>query len=157
MKPLLSWLLATLLLLPSPACIFVHVTGEPGDFLDDDDEDEAGFRELSRALEGCLADPDYDLDLVVSPWRTEATWTVRYAREGSDGHEAFHRAREAVMARIEREGGRVTEEHEDGPNVWSCSFRKDGDPGEASVRLVENAHEDEERPHQLEVDWEETD
>jgi hypothetical protein len=157
MKPPLSCLLATLLLLSSPGCIFVHVTGEPGDFLDDDDEDEAGFRELSAALEGCLTDPDYDLDLVVSPWRTEATWTVRYCSEGSDGHAAFHRAREAVLARIEREGGRVTGQQEDGPMAWSCSFRKDGDPGEASVRLVENEDEDDERPNLLEVDWEETD
>jgi hypothetical protein len=61
-----------------------------------------------------------------------------------------------VLARIEREGGTVTEQHDDGPHAWSCSFRLDDDPGEASVRLVENADEDDERPHQLEVVWEES-
>jgi hypothetical protein len=155
MKSPPSWVLGTLLLLASPSCVFVHVSGDLERFLDEDDE--SGFRELSQALGDCLADPDYDLDLVINPWRTEAEWTVRYASAGSDGHAAFHKAREAVLARIEREGGTVTEQRDDGPHAWSCEFRVDDDPGEASVRLVENADEDEERPHQLEVVWEETD
>jgi hypothetical protein len=82
---------------------------------------------------------------------------VRYRNDGSDGHTAFRRAKQAVLARIERQGGTITEQHEDGPHAWSCSFRVDGEPGEASVRLAENASEDEERPHQLEVSWEEAD
>jgi len=156
MKSLLSWILGSLLCLAAPGCVFVRVTGGLDHVLDDED-DESGFRDLSQALEGCLSDPDYDLQLVLNPWRTEAEWTVRFATAGSDGYAAFHKAREAVLARIEREGGAVTEQHDDGPHAWSCAFRVDGDPGEASVRLVENAGEDEERPHQLEVVWEESD
>lgn len=155
MKSPLPWVLGTLLFLVSPSCVFVRVTGDLEELFEDGDH-ESGFRELSQALAGCLADPDYDLDLVVSPWHTEAEWTVRYASAGSDGHAAFHKAREAVLARIEREGGHVTEQRDDGPHAWSCTFQMDEDPGEASVRLVENADEDDERPHQLEVVWEES-
>jgi hypothetical protein len=155
MKPFLSLILASLVSLASSGCVFVHVRGDVEELFDDED-DESGFQELSRALEGCLSDPDYDLEMVINPWHTEAEWTVRYASAGSDGHAAFHKAREAVLARIEREGGTVTEQHDDGPHAWSCSFRLDDDPGEASVRLVENADEDDERPHQLEVVWEES-
>ena len=82
---------------------------------------------------------------------------MHYASAGSDGHAAFHRAREAVLRRIEREGGTLTEQHDDGPHEWSCSFRLDDEPGKASVRLVENADEGEARPHRLEVFWEESD
>jgi hypothetical protein len=156
MKLAPSLILASLFSLASSGCVFVRVTGDL-DALDGED-DESGFHELSQALEGCLSDPDYDLSLVINPWHTEAEWTVRYASPGSDGHAAFHKAREVVLARIEREGGTVTEQREDGPHAWSCSFRKDDDdPGEASVRLVENADEDDERPHKLKVVWEETD
>jgi hypothetical protein len=156
MKHSLSLALASLLSLATCGCAFVRVTGDFDEVFGDGD-DESGFRELSRALEGCLADPEYDLDLVANPWRKEAEWTVRYASAGSDGHAAFHKAREAVLARIEREGGAVTEERDEGPHAWSCVFRVDGDPGEASVRLAENADQDEERPHRLEVVWEESD
>jgi hypothetical protein len=151
MKPSLSLILASLVSLGSSGCVFVRVTGDLERL---DEDDESGFQDLSRALEGCLSNPDYDLDLVISPWRTEAEWTVRYASAGSDGHAAFHKAREAVLARIERKGGRVTDQHDDGPHAWSCSFRLDDDPGEASVRLMENADEGDERPHKLEVVWE---
>lgn len=156
MKLSLAPILASLLCIAPSGCVFVRVTGDLDGLLDDED-DESGFQDLSHALEGCISDPDYDLDLVINPWRTEAEWTVRYASAGSDGPAAFHKAREAVLARIEREGGRVTEQHADGPHAWSCSFRVEDDPGEASVRLVENAREDEERPHQLEVVWEKSD
>ena len=156
MKYSLALALASLLSLATSGCVFVRVTGDLDEILDDGG-DESGFRELSRAMEGCLSDPEYDLDLVANPWRTEAEWTVHYASAGSDGHAAFRKAREAVLARIEREGGAVTEQRDEGPHAWSCTFRLDDEPGEASVRLVENADEGEARPHRLEVVWEETD
>ncbi|NOT28863.1 MAG: hypothetical protein HOP15_00280 [Planctomycetes bacterium] len=157
MKNSLSWLLAGWLLFGSTGCIYVRVTGDLDEGFWRDDEGGAGFHELKAAVGTCLADPEYDLDLAANPWRSEAEWTVRYASEGSDGHAAFHKAKEAVLARIEREGGTVTEQQDDGPHSWSCSFRLNGEPCEASVRLVENAGEDDERPHQLEVVWEESD
>jgi len=157
MKHSLAVVLASLLSVASSGCVFVRVHGDLEDRIFDDGDDESGFQDLSGALEGCLADPDYDLELVATPWHAEADWTVRYAREGSNGPAAFHRVREAVLARIAREGGTVTEEREDGPHAWSCDFRVDGDDGEASVRLVENANEDEDRPHQIELVWEEPD
>jgi hypothetical protein len=157
MKNTLSWLLASFLALSAPGCIFVHVTGDLDEEFWGDDEDMTGFHELSAAVDGCLVDPAYDLDLDASLWRKEAAWTVRYASEGSDGPGAFHKAKEAVLKRIEREGGTLTEQHDDGPHVWSCSFRIDDEPGEASVALVEGAREDDARPHQLEVTWEQSD
>lgn len=158
MKNSLSWLFTGFLLACSTGCIYVRVTGDlDEEFWGDGDGDTSGFQDLSQAVEGCLADPEYDLDLEASPWHTEAEWTVRYASAGSDGHAAFRKAKEAVLARIEREGGTLTEQHADGPHAWSCSFELDGEPGEAAVRLVENADEDDERPHQLEVSWEESD
>jgi len=157
MKNTLSWLLASFLVLSTPGCIYVRVTGDlDEDFWGNDDEDMTGFQELSAAVDGCLVDPAYDLDLEASPWRQEASWTVRYASEGSDGPAAFHKAKEAVLKRIEREGGTLTEQHDDGPHAWSCSFRIDDEPGEASVALVEGVRDDA-RPNQLEVTWEETD
>ena len=157
MKTSSSWLLAGLLLLGTPGCIYVRVKGDlHDDFLDDEDDDESGFHELDAAVEGCLADPQYDLDLNASPWHTDAKWTVRYASAGSDAHAAFRKAREAVLARIERKGGTLTEQHDDGPHVWGCSFRMDGEPGKASVQIVEKANESE-RPDQLVVAWEESD
>jgi hypothetical protein len=156
MKISLSPLLAGLLCLASTGCIYVRATGDLDELWDDDD-DKTGFHELHHALDDCLTDPEYDLDLEASPWHTEADWTVRYRSDGSDGHTAFRRAKQAVLARIEREGGTITEQHEEGPHAWSCSFRVDGEPGEAAVRLAENASDDEERPHQLEVSWEESD
>jgi hypothetical protein len=161
MKKTLSWFLAAALAF-SPGCIYVHVKGDAGDGLfddDDDDDDSNDFKELSGALEGCLTDPHYDLNLSVSPWHQEADWIVRYAAAGSDGHMAFVRAKEAVLHRIEREGGTLIAQKDEGPHVWSCSFRlDDGDEdGKASVRLAENEHKDDERPHQLEVCWKTTD
>lgn len=155
-----SWLLTGVLLLATPGCIFVRVTGDlDEEFWGDGDEDDdvVGCRELEAALDGCLADPKYELHLGVTPWRTEAEWTVHFASNGSDGHAAYHKVREAVLGRIAREGGVVTEQEEAGPSDWSCRFRLDGEPGEASVRLVESTGGDEERPHRLEVVWEETD
>jgi hypothetical protein len=157
MKKSLSWLLAGFLLLGCPGCIYVRVTGDLDEEFWGDEDDQMGFHELDAALEGCLADPAYDLDLETNPWHTEAVWTVRYAGAGSDGPAAFHKAKEAVLKRIEREGGQLTEQRDDGPHAWSCSFRIDDEPGEASVELLENAGEDDERPHQLEVSWEESD
>ncbi len=158
MKNSLSWLLAGWLLLGSSGCIYVRVTGDLGEELwDDEGEDEAGFHDLRAAVEGCLVDPAFDLDMEANPWRCEAEWTVRYVADGSDGHAAFRRTREAVLARIEREGGTVTGQQDDGAHAWSCTFRLDDEPGEASVRLVEDAGEDDERPHQLEVVWEQSD
>lgn len=156
MKNAFSWLLAGLLLAASTGCIYVRVKGDLDEAWDDGDDD-SGFHELSQAVDGCLVDPAYDLNLQASPWHTEAEWTVRYASAGSDGHAAFRKAREAVLARIEREGGTLTGEHRDGAHDWRCSFELDGEPGKASVRLVENASNDDERPHRLEVSWEESD
>lgn len=157
MKNTLSWLLASFLVLSAPGCIYVRVTGDLDEEFWDDEDDELGFHELNAALEECLVDPEYDLDLEANPWRQEANWTVRYASNGSDGHAAFHKAKEAVLKRIEREGGRLTAQHDDGPHAWSCAFRIDDEPGEASVALVEDAGEDDERPHRLEVSWEQSD
>ena len=92
MKKLSSWLLSGLQLLGSIGCIYVRATGDlDGIFSGDEHDDTTGFHDLSRALEGCLADPAYDLDIVASPWRQEAEWTIRYRTEGSDGHAAFRR------------------------------------------------------------------
>ena len=160
MKSTLPWLLAAPLFLLAPGCIFVHVRGdldELWDDLEDEDDDAHDFRELKEALEGCLIDPAYDFDLTASPWHAEVEWTVRYAGTGAEGHAAFARAKEAVLRRIQREGAVVTAEANEGPHAWSCEFERDGDDGEASVRLVENANEEGERPHQLEVVWEEDD
>jgi hypothetical protein len=156
MKNQLPWMLAGILAFGSSGCIFVHVKGDLGDELWDD-EDGPEFRQLRRALNDCLVDPEYDLDVAANPWHSEFDWTVHYASEGSDGHMAFRKAKEAVLQRIREEGGTLTEEENEGPHAWSCRFRLDDEPGEASVRLTENADEDDQRPHQLEVTWEESD
>ena len=159
MNKLLPWAAVCLLSSLASGCIIVQGDDLHGDPLGDEGEDETGFYELSAALEGCLVDPVYDLDLVVNPWSKDAEWTVSFVEEGSDPHAAFRRARAVVLARIEREGGTVTEQHGEGPHAWACSFRMDGEPCEAAVRLVENDDEDEDgaRPHRLEVVWEESD
>lgn len=159
MKKLLPWVVVSLLPLLATSCIIVKADDLHGEPFGEDGDDETGFYELSAALEDCLVDPQYDLDLVVNPWSKEAEWTVRYVEEGSDEHAAFRRARAVVLARIEREGGSVTEQHGEGPHAWACSFRIGGEPCEAAVRLVENDDEDEdgERPHRLEIVWEESD
>ena len=158
MKNSFSGILVGLLALGSSGCVFVHVKGDLHDgFWDDGDgDDDGGFRELSAAVGDDLSDPQYDLSLGASPWHTDAEWTVRFADEGSNGHAAFVHAKEAVLQRISRKGGHVTEEHEDGPHVWTCGFHLDGDAGKASVRLVENARKGD-RPNQLEVTWKKSD
>src|SRR5262245_48349397 len=158
MKTFLSCLFSGLLLLGSSGCIYVRVTGDLDEgFWDDGEDDRTAFHDLSQAVEGCLADPAYDLDLSASPWHMAAEWTVRYASAGSDGHAAFCKVKEALLARIEREGGTVTSQREDGPHDWSCSFRLEDESGSAAVHLVENAGKDAARPHQLEVAWKEPD
>lgn len=150
---LATWALLALLVPASSGCIFVHVSGDLHDeFIDGED----GFPELRPELEACLKEPVYELDIDGSLWRTEASWTVAFA-EGSDGGTAFHKAREAVLARIAREGGRVVSEEAAGPHSWSCKFRKNDEPGEASVELSENSNPGSHRPHELEVTWEESD
>lgn len=152
---LATWALLGLLSSTSSGCIFVHVSGDLHDeFMDSDD----GFPELVPQLEACLKEPVYELDIDGSLWGTEAAWTIAFA-EGSDGGTAFHKAREAVLARIAREGGTVTSESSDGPHAWSCEFtlEDDDEQGEASVELVENSNKGSHRPHELEVTWEEGD
>lgn len=153
MKPSGSWLLTALLAL-TPGCIIVHVRGDlDGELFGDDDGRE--FQELVQSLEGQLEDAEYDLDVSASPFHAEAEWTVRYA--GTGGHAAFVQAREAVLRRIQREGGVVTRETSQGPHAWSCVFEVEGEKGEASVRLREDAEAGERRPHELRVVWEEPD
>jgi hypothetical protein len=142
---------ALLLALFLPACIYVRVRGDLSEELFD--EDESLFY-LTDDLGGVLEDPEYDLELDASPWGTEAVWTVRYA--GGQTDEAFTQAKEAVLRRIAREGGEVTETRDDGPGRWDCDFRIDGEPGEASVRVLDDAR-DPSRPHRLEIRWEESD
>ena len=150
---LTAWALAGLLSATSSGCIFVHVSGDLHDEFMDSDE---GFPELMPELEACLKEPVYELDIDGSLWHQEASWTIAFA-EGSDGGTAFHKAREAVLARIAREGGHVVSEETEGPHAWSCTFRIDDEPGEASVELCENSNPGSHRPHELEVTWEESD
>jgi len=157
MKPL-PWLLAGFLLLGTPGCIYVHVSGDLDEEFWDDDDDHVGFQDLSAAVQDSLVDPRFDLNLDANPWHTEAAWTVRYGGAGSDGATAFHKAKEAVLGRIQREGGTLTTQSDDGPHAWSCSFRlEDDESGSARVRLIENADAGESRPHRLEVVWEQSD
>ena len=153
MKPSLAWLLTALLAL-TPGCIIVHVRGDlDGDLFEEGEGRE--FHELVRNLEGQLDDAEYDLDVSASPFHAEAEWTVRYA--GAGGHTAFVQAREAVLRRIQREGGVVTRETSQGPHSWTCAFEVEGEEGEASVRLREDAEAGEQRPHELRVVWEDPD
>ncbi|HEX6884630.1 MAG TPA: hypothetical protein VF530_14745 [Planctomycetota bacterium] len=154
MKPSLAWLLTALLAL-TPGCIIVHVRGDlDGEFFGDDG-DAREFQELVQSLEGQLEDAEYDLDVSASPFHAEAEWTVRYA--GSGGHTAFVQAREAVLRRIQRDGGSVIRETSQGPHAWTCAFEVEGEEGEASVRLREEAKSGKRRPHELRVVWEEPD
>lgn len=150
-RPLFAWLLAGLLSASSSSCIFVHVRGDLHHQFMDGDE---GFPGLMDELGSCLVDPTYELDLDGSIWGMEATWTIAFA-EGSDGAKAFHVAREAVLARITRQGGKVFEQRDKGPHAWECEFVDDDGRGEASVELVLGAEPGAQRPHQLEVSWEE--
>jgi len=143
--------LAGFLSASSSSCVFVHVRGDlHHEFMDG----EEGFPGLMGELEACLVDPGYELDLDGSVWGMEATWTIAFA-EGSDGAKAFHAAREAVEARITREGGKIFEQKETGPHAWECEFEGDDGKGEAAVKLVLGAEPGAKRPHQLEVSWEE--
>jgi hypothetical protein len=151
--PLAIWALAGLVSVTSSSCIFVHVRGDLHDEFIDGDE---GFPGLRSELEASLVEPVYELDIDGNLWRTEASWSIAFA-EGSDGGSAFHKTREAVLARVAREGGRVVAESNDGPHAWSCEFRIDDEPGEASVELIENSNPGSHRPHELEVTWEESD
>lgn len=152
MKPsLTAWALAGLLSASSSSCIFVHVRGDlHHEFMDGDE----GFPGLMGELGTCLVDSVYELDLDGSVWGMEASWTIAFA-EGSDGAQAFHVAREAVLARIARQGGEVLKQKDTGPHAWECEFEGDDGKGEASVELVLGAEPGAKRPHQLEVSWEE--
>jgi len=156
MKNSLCWVLAGILAAGSTGCIYVHVKGDLEELWDDEDDD-GGFAELSQAVGESLVDPQYDFDLQAGFWGTDAEWTIRYAGEASDGQPAFHRIKEAVLNRIQRKGGHVRDEQLEGPHAWSCEFRVDGDRYDASVRMVEKPGEDSERPHRIEVRWEEPD
>jgi hypothetical protein len=148
--------LAACLALPlvflTPGCVLVLVEGDLEDQILGEEGGFADFPELRRALDGCVVDPDYDLRVSATPWHQEVEWTVSFC-DTSDGPAAFGKAREAVLARLEREGGTLTGEAEESPHVWSCTFRLDDEPGEASVRLVEERQ----CPHRLLVVWEEDD
>jgi hypothetical protein len=156
MKHPLARLLLGLALLASPACIYVHVTSDLDEEILGDIGEDAGFPELKASLGSCVANPHYDVDLTRSPWRRSATWTVRFEEAGSDPHAAFRKAREAVLARIQREGGTVTRQEDEGPHAWSCAFRISDEPGEASVRLEEEGDEGESSPELL-VRWKRSD
>lgn len=148
----LSLTLAGVLALGLSSCIYVHAKGNlSGEFLDEDDD----FFDLTCEFDDALVDPEYDLELHSNLWKTYATWRVRFAGEPADVEQAFARAREAVLRRIEREGGEVTKTHEKGSGEWGCEFRLDDEPGEASVRVLED-EEESARPHRIEVRWEES-
>ena len=138
MKKKLSLAIAVALLLGSPSCIYVNVTGDFEELIRELDEDDE-FPDLVDELEECLHDPEFDLDVHANLWKTEAEWTVRYSEEGSDDHTAFRRAKQSILARVERKGGALTREVESGPHAWECAFDLNDSDGEASVRLVEGA------------------
>jgi len=153
-----SLALLALLLTSAPGCVYVNVKGDLSrlneEFLDDDDDD-MGFQELTGALEDCVANPKYDLDLEANLWRTKAQWTVRFGGDGDQAEAAFERTKDVIRHRVARQGGQITEEVAEGPGVWSCSFRLDDEPGEARVALAANA-EASDRPHRLDVRWRES-
>lgn len=142
--------LAGILALGLTSCIYVRVRGDISEEMFDDDE---GFFRLTHDLEEDLVDPAYDLDLDANIWTTEAVWTVKYASGDTD--QAFGSAKEAVLRRITDEGGEVTSSSEPAPHHWTCDFRIDGEPGEASVRRLEDER-DSMRPHRIEIRWKES-
>ena len=110
-KTFLSWTLSGLCLLASSGCIFVRVTGDLDDQgWGDGDDDEVGFHGLRTAVDGLLVDPEFDLKVTATPWKSEARWTVAYVESGSDPAAAFLRVQEAVRQRVQEEGGHITEE-----------------------------------------------
>jgi len=150
MKNSISCVLAGLLAFASASCIYVRVKGDLEELDSDGD-----FAMLSRELESSICDPAYDLDIDANLWRTKAQWTIRFADEGSDPERAFRQARQAVLRRIDREGGDVTDETSESAVAWSCSFELHNEPGEASVRLFDD-RSDEERPQRLQIRWKES-
>ncbi len=143
-------ILVLLLATSLPSCFFIRVRGDLDEFAEHSGEnDELLFLPNHLALAGAK----YDLDLDATTWKTEAVWTVAYA--GADTEDVFARAQEAVLHRISREGGSVTST-ESFPGEWKCEFELDGEPGEASVRVLDE-QPDSARPHRLEIRWEEED
>lgn len=153
MKKSLHWALVALSALVAPGCIYVHATGDMDELWDEDE----GFGDLRSDLAGCLVDPCYDLSVNGTLWRQETEWTVSFVEAGSDPAAAFRRAQEAIRHRVHHEGGQITEESSKGTDVWECSFRIDGDPGEASVELTDASGDDACHPRQLEIRWESSD
>ncbi len=145
----LSACLAGALVLSLSGCVYVRFRGDlaHSGLLDDDPLFPAS------ELDPFLTEAGYDLDLSANLWRTKARWTVQFA--GPEPDRAFQLAREAVLRRVAREEGRVTSSHDEGAAAWRCTFELDGDPGEASVRLLEDCS-DRVRPHQLEIFWRES-
>ena len=143
--------LAGTLVLGFASCIYVRVKGDlPEEMFDDEDD---GLFHLTHELGDDLVDAEYDLDLDANIWTTEAVWTVRYA-EG-DADQAFRSAKDAVLRRIAQKGGEVTSSGDPEPRHWTCDFRIDGEPGEASVRQLEDER-DSSRPHRIEIRWKES-
>jgi len=142
-----SWALAPLLLLVLPSCIYVRVKGDLDEVLEDDD-----LARLSRELESCLSEASYELDAQASLWGAEAEWTVSFAEAGSDPAAAFQHAKEAVLHHIHEERGHVVDETGTEGTAWSCSFHLDGEPGKASIALVDD-DADALRPRQLVIRW----
>ena len=143
--------LAGILALGLTGCIYVRVKGDISEELLHEDDD--GLFHLTHDLGDELVDPAYDLDFDANLWTSEAVWTVKYADGDTD--QAFGSAKDAVLRRIERQGGEVTSSSEPGPYHWKCDFRIDGEPGEASVRRLED-EQDSTRPHRLEIRWKES-
>ena len=145
-------LLAGALAVCLSSCIYVRVKGnlsESGLFDGDDDD----LARLTCDLEDSLGDSSYDLDVYANLWRTDAVWTVRYAEGNAD--KAFQSAKEAVLRRIDKEGGHVTTSRENGPQDWTCAFELDDEPGEASVRILAD-EVGSEQPQRLEIRWKES-
>jgi len=144
-----SWALAPLLLLVLPSCIYVRVKGDLDEIIEEEDDDLA---RLSRELGSCLSEASYELDACASLWGAAAEWTVSFAEAGSDPEAAFQHAKEAVLHHVHEERGHVVDETGTEGTAWSCSFHIDGEPGKASIALVDDA-EDALRPRQLVIRW----
>lgn len=153
MKISLHWVLVAVLAFVSPGCIYVHATGDMDGLWEGDEE---GFGDLRSDLESCLVDPCYDFSLNGTLWRRTSEWTVSFVEAGSDPTAAFQHAQDAVRRRVQREGGKITEESSARAEAWECAFRIDGDPGEASVELADADH-DACHTRQLEIRWEASD
>jgi len=170
-KTLLGWTLSGLCLLGSSGCIYVRVTGDLDHQDWGDGDDEVGFHGLRTAVDGLLLEPDFDLKVTATPWKTEARWTVAYVEAGSDPEAAFLRVQEAVRQRVREKGGHVAGEtdrqvaassSEAGTSggsrslEWSCTFHLDGEPGSASIEFEDRAS-DEHRSKELVLSWTEDD